>query len=127
MVGYKTNIEQQTLDNTNYRKVLFTGKKLQLVVMSLKPQEEIDLETHHNIDQFVRVERGQAYVKVGSKEYILEHDDVIIIPAGKEHYVKNTGEEDLKLYSIYADPEHEDGTVHKTKEESDADEHHHHH
>mgnify|MGYP001202717358 CR=1 FL=1 len=128
MVGYKTNIEQETLDNENYRKVLFTGAKIQLVVMNLKPNEEIDLETHDHIDQFIRVEHGEAYVKVGNEEYNLKDDDIVIIPGGNEHFVKNTSEtENLKLYSIYADPEHKDGTIHKTKEESDLDEHEHHH
>ncbi len=128
MKAYKTNIETQTLDNENYRKVLFTGEKLQLVVMSIKPQEDINLETHDHIDQFIRVESGEAYVKVNEEEYNLEDDDVIIIPAGTQHYVKNKSQDKtLKIYSIYADPEHDDGTIHKTKKDSDEDEHHHHH
>lgn len=126
MKAYKTNIETQTLDNENYRKVLFTGEKLQLVVMSIKPQEDINLETHDHIDQFIRVESGEAYVKVNEEEYNLEDDDVIIIPAGTQHYVKNKSQDKtLKIYSIYADPEHDDGTIHKTKKDSDEDHHHH--
>ncbi len=120
-MAYKTNIEKETIENENYRKVLFTGEKIQLVVMSLKPGEDIPLETHSHIDQFIRVEKGNAYAKVGEEEFNLVDDDIIIIPAGKEHYVKNTSEnEELKLYSIYADPEHKPNTIHKTKEEADA-------
>jgi mannose-6-phosphate isomerase-like protein (cupin superfamily) len=126
MTGYKSNIEKETLENTNYRKVLFTGQKIQLVVMSLKPGEDIPLETHTDIDQFIRVEQGEAYVKIGETEYNLKDDDVVIIPSGNAHYVKNTSkDQDLKLYSIYADPEHKEGTIHTTKEEADAAEHHH--
>jgi mannose-6-phosphate isomerase-like protein (cupin superfamily) len=126
MNSYTINIEKETLENENYRKVLFTGKKMQLVVMSLKPGEDIPLEVHGDIDQFIRVEKGEAYVKVGETEFNLKDDDVVIVPAGNEHYVKNTSEtEVLKVYTIYATPEHADGTVHKTKEEADADEHQH--
>ena len=125
MKPYKTNIEKETLENENYRKVLYTGAKMQLVVMTLKPGEDIPSEVHDEIDQFIRVEEGSAYVKVGEDEFKLEDDDIIIIPAGTEHYVKNTGEGALKLYSIYTPPEHEDGTVHATKEEADTAEHHH--
>ena len=126
MKGYTTNIEKDTLENENYRKVLFTGEKMQLVVMSLKPGEDIPLEVHGHIDQFIRVEEGEAYIKIGEDEFNLKEDDIVIVPAGNEHYVKNTSaEKDLKLYTIYATPEHKDGTVHKTKEEADADEHHH--
>ena len=128
MIGetmYTANIEKETLDNENYRKVLFTGEKVQLVVMSLNPGEDIPSEVHTGIDQFIRVEEGEALVRVDGEEVTLKDDDVVIIPSGKEHYVKNTGSGKLKLYSIYADPEHADGTVHTTKAEADADEHHH--
>lgn len=123
MSAYKTNIEKETLENENYRKVLHTAKQMQLVVMSLKTGEDIPLETHHDIDQFIRVEKGKALVKVDGKEFKLEDDDIIIIPAGSEHYVKNTGNDDLKLYSIYTPPEHPKGTMHKTKAEADEHEH----
>ncbi len=124
---YKENIESETTDNTDYRRVVFTGEKMQLVLMSLKPGEDIPNEVHTGIDQFIRIEKGHAKAVVDGKEYMLEHDDAIIIPAGKEHQIFNTSEtEELKLYSIYADPEHPDGTIHKTKAEADADEHHHH-
>lgn len=128
MTGYKTNIEKETLDNTYYRKVLHTANHMQLVVMSLKPQEDIPKETHHDIDQFIRVESGEAYVKINDTEYNLSDDDIVIIPAGAQHYVKNTSQdEDLKLYTIYTPAEHEDGTIHKTKAEADTYEEEHHH
>lgn len=124
MKGYKTNIEKDTLDNTDYRRVLYTGK-MQLVLMSLKKGEDIPTEVHHDIDQFIRIEKGQAMVRIDGEETELKDDDIIIIPAGSEHYLKNTGEGDLKLYSIYTPPEHPEGTVHKTKEEADEAEHSH--
>lgn len=122
-MAYYANIEKETVDNTDYRKVLFTGSNMQLVVMSLAPGEDIPSEVHDDIDQFIRVEEGEAYVKVGDKEFSLKDDDVVIVPAGREHYVKNSGERDLKLYTIYSPPEHPPGTVHKTKGEADAAEH----
>ncbi len=126
MKGYFTNIEKDTLENENYRKVLFTGSKMQLAVMNLKPGEDIPLEVHGDIDQFIRVEEGEALVKISGEEFNLKDDDIVIIPAGNKHYVKNTSaEKELKLYTIYATPEHPDGTIHKTKAEADADEHHH--
>lgn len=126
MKGYSTNIEKDTLENEYYRKVLFTGSKMQLVVMSLKPDEDIPLEIHNDIDQFIRIEKGEALVKIGDGEFNLKDDDVIIIPAGNEHYVKNTSaDQDLKIYTIYATPEHSPETVHKTKAEADAAEHDH--
>ncbi len=118
MEAYSTNIEKETLENDNYRKVLFTGEKEQLVVMSLKSGEDIPMEIHNGIDQFIRIESGSAYVKAGDKEFNLNKDDVVIIPSGTHHYVKNTGEGDLKLYSIYATPEHKPGTIHKTMQEA---------
>jgi mannose-6-phosphate isomerase-like protein (cupin superfamily) len=124
MSGYTTNIEKDTLDNENYRKVLYTGK-MQLVVMSLKPGEDIPMEIHPDIDQFIRVEKGSAYVKIGEEEYNIKEDDVVIVPAGNHHYVKNSSDEDLKLYTIYTPAEHAPETVHKTKEEADNAEHHH--
>jgi len=120
MTGFKTNIEKDTLDNDNYRKVLFTGPKMQLVVMSLKVGEDIPTEVHDDHDQFFRVEKGSAYVKIGETEYNLTDDDVAIVPAGQPHYVKNSSEtEELKLYTIYAPAEHPDGTVHKDQKEAE--------
>lgn len=98
---------------------------MQLVVMNLKAGEDIPEEVHHDIDQFIRVEHGNAMVRIDDEEHNLFDDDVVIIPAGTKHYVKNTGDGELKIYSIYATPEHEPGTIHKTKAEADAAEHHH--
>ncbi len=127
MKAFKTNIEKDTLENTNYRKVIFTGEKIQLVLMSLKPGEEIPKETHKDIDQFIRIESGQAKAYIGEENFDLKDDDVIIVPSGKPHRIINTSKsEELKLYSIYANPEHAPKTIHKTKSEADkahAEEH----
>lgn len=124
METYKANIERETMDNEFYRKVIFTGKKMQLVLMSLKPGEEIPEEVHHGIDQFIRVEFGRAVAYVDGKEYELSEDDAIIIPSDKKHRIVNvSGSDELKLYSIYAEPEHKPGTIHKTKEEADKAHH----
>lgn len=123
---FKTNIEKDTLENTDYRRVIFTGEKIQLVLMSLKGGEDIPKEIHNGIDQFIRIEKGKATATVDGETFELENDDVIIIPAGKEHQIINASDsEDLKLYSIYAEPEHPEGTIHKTKAEADAAEHEH--
>lgn len=125
MKAYTTNIEKDTVENENYRKVLYTGK-MQLVLMSLKPGEDIPAEVHNDIDQFFRIEQGEAYIKVDGEEFNLKDDDIIIIPAGTEHYVKNSSpDKDLKVYTIYTPPEHAPETLHKTKAEADAAEHHH--
>jgi len=124
-MAYKSNIEEETLNNSFYRKVLFTGDKMQLVVMSLKEGEDIPLEVHKEIDQFIRVEKGKAEVTVDGEKFELSDDDVIIIPSGSEHRVCNVGDSDLKVYTIYSPPEHSDGTIHKTKEEADSAEHEH--
>lgn len=124
-MAYSTNIERDTVENENYRKVLYTGK-MQLVVMSLKPGEEIPAEVHDDIDQFFRIEQGEAYVKVDGEEFNLKDDEIIIIPAGAEHYVKNaSAEKVLKVYTIYTPAEHAPGTVHATKEEADSAGHEH--
>lgn len=126
MTGWVGNIEDATNDNTNFRTVLFTGVTSQLVVMSLKPGEEIGWEMHDDLDQFIRVESGNAKVTLGpSRDEVeatheLEHDWAVVVPGGTWHNVTNTGDTDLKLYTIYSPPEHPDGTVHKTKEEADA-------
>lgn len=123
---YNTNIEKETLENTDYRRVVFTGKKIQLVLMSLGPNEEIPKEVHHDIDQFIRIESGNAIANVAGKSYELKDDDCIIIPAETEHQIINSSSgNSLKLYSIYAEPEHAPGTVHKTKDDADSAEHHH--
>jgi mannose-6-phosphate isomerase-like protein (cupin superfamily) len=128
MSGYHTDIEKKTIENENFREVLFTGPLSQLVVMSLKPGEDIGKETHPDIDQFIRVEGGKGKAIIDQQEYELEDGSAIVIPAGSEHNVINTSsEEALKLYTIYTPPEHPDGTLHKTKAEADAYEAEHHH
>ena len=114
MKGYITNIEKATVENADYRRVLYTAKNSQLVLMSLKAGEEIGEETHH-LDQFIRIEAGKCKVILDGVESIMEEDYAVVIPAGTKHNVINIGASDLKLYSIYSPPEHKDGTVHKTK------------
>lgn len=118
MKGYFANIEKETLDNNFFRKVLFTGRFSQLVVMSLKVGEEIGEEVHENVDQFFRIEKGKAKFVIEGEEKILVEDEVFIVPAGTKHNVINIGNCDLKLYTIYSPPNHPDGTIHKTKEEA---------
>ena len=128
MKGYKNNIEEISLKNNNFRKVLFTGKHSQLVVMSLMPGEEIGSETHHNLDQFFRFEAGQGKIVIDEKEHIVGDGDAIVVPGGAEHNIINTSKtEDLKLYTIYSPPNHPEGTIHKTKAEADEAEAHEHH
>lgn len=128
MSGYHTNIDQKTEDNKYFREVLFTGPHSQLVVMALKPGEDIGRETHPDTDQFIRIEEGIGKAIIGQDEYDLEDGSAIVIPAGAEHNVINTSQdEDLKLYTVYTPPEHPDGTVHKTKAEAEAYEREHHH
>jgi mannose-6-phosphate isomerase-like protein (cupin superfamily) len=126
MPAWSANIEDATVENTTFRTALFTGAHLQLTVMSLRPGEEIGVEVHEDTDQFIRVEQGQARVETGPAQDKLDDvhevadDWAVIIPAGTWHNVINAGDGDLKLYSIYAPPEHPDGTVHRTKAEADA-------
>jgi mannose-6-phosphate isomerase-like protein (cupin superfamily) len=129
MTGYNGNIEKETLDNENFRKVLFTGKHQQLVVMCLRVGEEIGDEVHDHVDQFFRIEQGEAKFVLNEKEeYIARDGDAVIVPAGTFHNILNNGPEDLKLYTIYSPPNHPDGTVHKDKAEADeAEKHEHHH
>ena len=129
---YVTDIEAATLGNNTFRTTVWTGKHLQLTVMCLQPEEEIGLEVHHDLDQFLRIEQGHGRVVMGptrddlSFKREVSDDDVILVPAGSWHNVTNTGDEPLKLYSVYGPAEHEPGTVHLTKAEADAAEHHHH-
>lgn len=120
MTGYISNIVEKTLQNTNFRQVLYTGKYMQLVVMSLQPGEEIGAEVHPNVDQFFRIEEGIATVVIDGEEKIVVDDDVIVVPAGSYHNLINTGTGILKLYTIYSPPNHADGTVHVTKAEAEA-------
>ncbi|MFH0829367.1 MAG: cupin domain-containing protein [Candidatus Kerfeldbacteria bacterium] len=122
MKGFNTNIEKDTIANTNFRKVLYTGTHSQLVLMSLKPSEEIGMEVHTDNDQFFRFEKGQGKCIIDGNEYALSDGSVIVVPAGAEHNVINTSDtEDLKLYTIYSPAHHKDGIVRKTKEEATAD------
>lgn len=128
MSGYHTDIEKKSLENTYFRQVLFTGPHSQLVVMALKPGEEIGMETHSDVDQFIRVEAGMGKAILDGKEYELEDGSAVVIPAGTEHNVlNNSATQPLKLYTIYTPPEHPDGTIHKTKAEAEAYEREHHH
>ncbi len=121
MKGFNSNIEQDTLDNDNFRKVLYTGKHSQLVVMTLVPGEEIGLETHKENDQFLRFEGGDGKVFIDDNEYDVSDGDAVIVPAGAKHNVVNTSDsEKLKLYTIYSPPHHKDGIIRKTKEEAEA-------
>ena len=125
MTGYHANIEDLTLSNDNFRHVLYTGKHMQLVLMSLPPSGEIGEEVHNDNDQFFRFESGQGKVLIDDSEYNVEHDDVIIVPAGARHNIINTSSsEPLKLYTIYAPPHHQDGTLRATREEAEASEPH---
>jgi mannose-6-phosphate isomerase-like protein (cupin superfamily) len=127
VVGYLTNIEKKTLQNTRFREVLFTGPHAQLVVMALGPGEEIGLETHADVDQFIRVEAGHGTAILDGKEQALEDGSAVVIPAGTSHNIINRSRKDaLKLYTIYSPPEHPDGTVHATKAEALAYEREHH-
>lgn len=125
------DIESATLDNTNYRTTLWTGTNLQMTVMNIEPGADIGLEVHEEGDQFLRVEAGTARVQMGPAEDDLSFDRevgddwVILVPAGAWHNVTNIGDDPLKIYTLYAPPEHDHGTVHATKAESDADHHHH--
>jgi len=114
MKGYITHIEKETVENENYRKVLYTGKHSQLVLMTIQPGDEIGAEVH-SLDQFIRIEAGIANVILDGVEHVLQEDWAVVIPAGTNHNVINTGNEPLRLYSIYSPAEHKDGTVHKTK------------
>ncbi|MEN9561019.1 MAG: hypothetical protein RIQ56_292 [Candidatus Parcubacteria bacterium] len=114
MKGYHVNIEKVTKENADYRRVLYTTKNSQLVLMSLKPGEEIGEEVHH-LDQFLRFEAGKGKVVLDGIEQPVAADEAVVIPKGTRHNVINTGADELKLYTIYSPPEHHDGTVHRTK------------
>lgn len=112
---YFGNIDSDTISNENYRKVIYTGSNMQLVLMSIAPGEEIGSEVHEDGDQFFRIESGSGKLVIDDEEFDFEKDFAMTISAGKEHNVINTGEEDLKLYSVYAPPEHPEGIIEKDK------------
>jgi mannose-6-phosphate isomerase-like protein (cupin superfamily) len=126
MLGWVDDIEKLTLDNTNFRTVVYTGEHSQLTVMSIPRGGEVGWEAHGHLDQFLRLEQGKARIDFGTtKDAVdesqeVEDDWALIVPAGVWHNVVNIGETDLKLYSIYSPPEHPDGTVHRTKADADA-------
>ncbi len=128
MLGWVDNVERATLDNETFRTIVFTGERVQLTVMRLTPGEDIGRELHPHTDQFLRIESGTGRVEFGRREdeveetHDVEDDWAIIVPAGVWHNVVNTGDGDLKLYSLYAPPEHPDGTVHRTKADAARDE-----
>ena len=124
MKGYVDDIEKLTEENDDFRRVLYTGKEMQLVLMALKPGEEIGSEVHEDRDQFFRVEAGRGEVVIDGNTTPVRADMPIIVPAGARHNVRNTGEAPLKLYTLYAPPEHREGTVHATKADADADHEH---
>jgi mannose-6-phosphate isomerase-like protein (cupin superfamily) len=124
MQGFVANIEELTVRNTDFRRVLYTGKYLQLVLMTLQPGEEIGEEVHDDHDQFFRVESGAGEVRIDGKPTPIKDDDAVIVPAGARHNVINTGDAPLALYTLYGPPEHRDGVVHAGKAQADASEEH---
>ena len=123
MKGFSQNIEKLTLENSNFRQVLYTGKHSQLVLMSLKPKEEIGMEIHPDNDQFFRFEKGTGKCVIDGNEYEVSDGAAIVVPAGAEHNVINVSDsENLKLYTIYSPAHHKDGIVRATKEEAQANE-----
>ena len=124
MKGFVDDIENLTTTNTDFRNVLYTGRYLQLVLMALKPGEEIDEEVHEDHDQFFRIAAGSGEVWIDKVRTPVKADDAVIVPAGALHNVVNTGAEPLKLYTLYGPPEHRDGVVHPGKPAAEADEEH---
>jgi len=122
MKGFNANIEKDTLQNSNFRKVLYTGKHSQLVLMSLKPMEDIGMEVHPDNDQFFRFESGKGKCIIDGNEYEIENGVAILVPAGAQHNIINTSDtEEMKLYTIYAPAHHQDGVIRVTKQEAEAD------
>jgi mannose-6-phosphate isomerase-like protein (cupin superfamily) len=122
MNGYVIDIEKAALENENFRTVLYTAKHSQLVVMSLKPGEEIGMEVHH-LDQFIRVEAGKGMAILNGQEHEIEDGFAVIVPAGAEHNIVNTSpDKKMKLYTVYSPPNHRDGVIHVTKADAEADE-----
>jgi len=120
MSGYSINIEEKTLAGNNFREVLYTTQRSQLVIMTLQPGDEIGLEKHEGHDQFIRVEAGTGVAILDGERHALEDGVAVVIPAGTEHNVINTSDsEPMRLYTLYTPPEHPDGIVHATKAEAD--------
>lgn len=123
MNGYVVNIEKESLENNNFRKVLYTAKHSQLVVMHLNPGEDIGSEVHQ-LDQFIRVESGSGKTILNGVEHEIKDGFAIVVPEGVEHNIINTSSEPMKLYTVYAPPNHKDGTVHQAKLDAEKDEEH---
>lgn len=122
MKGFKNNIEKLTIENNDFRHVLYTGRHSQLVLMTLQPLEDIGMEVHPDNDQFFRFESGKGKVIIDGNEYEVTDGDAVVIPAGAEHNVINTSsDESLKMYTLYAPAHHKDGVVRATKAEAEAD------
>lgn len=124
MKGFVDNIDRLTVDNKDFRHVLYTGKHLQLVLMALRPGEDIGEEVHHDRDQFFRIEKGHGEIWIDGVCTGIKADDAIIVPAGARHNVVNTGDKKLKLYTVYGPPEHKDGIVRATKADAESNEEH---
>ena len=118
--GFRDNIEDLTEGNEDFRRVLYTGEHLQLVLMTLQPGEEIGEEVHADRDQFFRIEEGAGVIDIDGRENAVEDDIAVIVPAGSRHNVRNTGDEPLRFYTLYGPPEHKDGIVQATKAEAEA-------
>ena len=122
MKGYKSNIEKDTKKNVQFRRVLYTAKHSQLVLMSLNPKEEIGTETHNDNDQFFRIDSGHGKCIIDGHEYRIKDGDAVVVPAGAKHNIINTdSRKKLKMYTIYSPPHHKDGTVHLTKKAAEED------
>ena len=115
MKGFVGDIEDQAESNSDFRRVVYTGKNLQLVLMSLKPGEDIGEEVHTDRDQFFRIEKGKGEVLIDGKRSKIKDEDAVLVPAGARHNIINTGDKPMRLYTLYGPPEHRDGTVHATK------------
>jgi len=123
MKGYVINIEEATKENSNFRKVLYTAKNSQLVLMSLQPGEDIGFEVH-TLDQFIRIEEGEGKAVIDGVEHMIKDGSAIVIPAGANHNIINTSDKEMKLYTIYSPPEHQDGVIRQTKAGAMAQEEH---
>lgn len=121
MKGFVDDIEKLTTENSDFRRVLYTGANMQLVLMTLKEGEEIGEEVHDDRDQFFRFEAGKGEVLIDGARHAVKDDDAVIVPAGARHNVRNTGPEPLQFYTLYAPPEHRDGVVHKTNADAERD------
>lgn len=122
MSGFVENIEQLTLANDNFRKVIYTGQHAQLVLMSLLPNEDIGMEIHETTDQFLRIEKGQGKCILNGEEHEIKDGSAIVVPAGTEHNIINTSAtQPMKIYTVYSPPHHKKGTIHKTKKDAELD------